>query len=343
MKNVTIKDIANRLSVSVSTVSRALADDKNIRKETKQQIVETAADMGYKRNNVAAILRTGRTFTIGVIVNETTTSYASQVLEGIQSVLHEAGYHINFADSHDSVEQERQNLKMMENALVDGIIVAPCQSSANLEEFRRLINSGRQIVFFGRSLKDLEVPKVIANDYDKAYYLTEHLIRSGCTRIVHVSGPKEVDNYSDITRGYQDCLKKFKVPYDNALIVESEISVNGGYQTADHLIENKIDFDSIFACCDLLAICIMNRLRHHGLRIPQDVSVAGFSGSTLSQLVYPTLTTVEPPLREMGEKVAKLMLKRIKNPGSETETIVVDSRIQTRESTNRDSRLHSTR
>lgn len=333
MKHVTIKDIAVRLNLSVSTISRALADDKNIRFETRARIVKTAEEMGYRRNPVAALLRTGRTNSIGIIVNEMITSFAAKVIEGIQSVLHTKGYRIHIADSHDDPMQERRNLQMMESSLVDGLIVAPCNNSSNIDEFRRLAAKGLPMVFFSRSIKDLDVSKVVANDYDKAFYLTEHLLRSGRKRIVHVCGPDDVNNFADIRRGYTDCLRKFKVELSPDLIIPADLCVSDGQRVADQLVEDGVDFDAVFACTDILAISIMNALRRHGYSIPDDIAVAGFSGSPLAQLVYPLLTTVEPPHFEMGEKTARLLLDRIAAPSADLQTIVLDSRICLREST----------
>lgn len=332
MKNVTIKDIAGHLQLSVSTVSRALAGDSGIRGETRERVVRAAAEMGYRRNSAAAMLRTGRTNTIGVIVNEMMTPFSPKVLEGIQDVLQQEGYRLQLADSRDDPDQEHRNIALMEESRVDGIIVAPCHSLANLSEFRRLQLRGYPIVFYARTLRDFNVSRVVANDYDKAYFLTEHLIRSGRRRIVHVSGPEEVSNFTDIRKGYIECLRKFNIPVDKSLVIPADLTVKSGQKVADRLLAGGVDFDSIFACSDILAIAIMNRLRRHGYRIPEDVAVAGFSGSPLSQLVYPSLTTVEPPLFEMGQRTARLLLDRIRTPESTPETIVLDAKICLRES-----------
>ncbi len=332
MKHVTIKDIASHLCLSVSTVSRALADDKNIRKETRELIFRTAKELGYHRNPHAASLRSGRTNTIGVLVNEMISPFASQVIQGIQNVMRFNGTSILICNSDNDPHQERRNIQILENSLVDGIIVSICHSGQNIDELRRLQEKGIPMVFFDHSPSGITAPKVVANNYDKAFYLTDNLIMSGRRRIVHIKGPDIISDLADIHHAYRDCLQKHKIPYDPQLVVEASTSAEEGRRVAEHLLESGIGFDAVFACHDLLAIGVMNRLHDAGIRIPEDVAVAGFSGSQLSKLVYPPLTTVEPPLCEMGEKAAGLLLEQIKHPGSRNHKITVDAIIKLRKS-----------
>lgn len=148
MKHVTIKDIARSLCISVSTVSRALADDKNIRTETRDMVVEEAKRLGYKRNPVAMNLKMGRTNTIGVIVPEMHTPYASLVINGIQEVLYKRNQKVMIAESDEKPERELENLKMMEQFMVDGLIVA----SAVIARILKCISSWQQKVWLLSSM-----------------------------------------------------------------------------------------------------------------------------------------------------------------------------------------------
>ena len=159
MKHVTIKDIARSLCISVSTVSRALTDDKNIRRETREMVVEEAKRLGYKRNPVAMNLKMGRTNTVGVIVPEMHTPYASQVINGIQEVLYKKNQKVMIAESDEKPERELENLKMMEQFMVDGLIVSLCSYRKNIEMYQQLAADGMAIVFYDRipyGLKSLQ-------------------------------------------------------------------------------------------------------------------------------------------------------------------------------------------
>lgn len=333
MKHITIKDIAQHLSLSVSTVSRALVDDKNIRRETKEKVLETARKLGYKPNPVATNLKYGRTNTVGVIVPEMVTPFASQVINGIQSTLYAKGLKVMIAESGEDPKQERENLLMMERFMVDGIIVCLCSYKENQEEYLRLQQAEMPMVFYDRIPHGLEVSQVLVDDYMKAFFLMEHLIRSGRRRIVHLQGPDDVYNSVERARGYKDALAKFNIPFEKELLVKTAMGFKDGERAADLLIEKGTAFDAVFAFTDTLAIGAMNRLRELGKKIPEEVAIASFSGTVLSTIVYPQLTTVEPPLLEMGKKAAELILEKIKEPQSPNRSVVLDAEIQLRAST----------
>ena len=149
MKHVTIKDIARELCISVSTVSRALTDDKNIRRETREAVLREAERLGYRRNPVAMNLKMGRTNTIGVIVPEMHTPYASQVVAGIQSVLYKNNQKVMIAESDEDPNREHESLLMMEEFMVDGLIVSMCSHKHNLETYRRLAAACWRIIGIG--------------------------------------------------------------------------------------------------------------------------------------------------------------------------------------------------
>lgn len=333
MKRVTIKDIANHLCISVSTVSRALSDDKNIRRETRDLIYRTANKLGYKRNHLAASLRSGRTNSVGVLVNEMVSPYAAQVIQGIQRVMHFNGINTLICNSNNDPEEERRHLHLLERSLVDGLIVSPCHSGRNVDELKRLQEAGMPMVFFDHSPAGIVAPKVVANNYDKAFFLTDTLIMSGRRRIVHLKGPDAIEDMSDIHRAYKDCLSKYQIPYDEALVIETGPTAEDGRRVAQMLLDSNIKYDAIFACNDLPAIGLMNRLHDAGVKIPEDVAVAGFSGSELSELVYPPLTTVEPPLCEMGEKAAEMLIAQLEKPGNNAGKVTVDAKLKIRKST----------
>ncbi len=333
MKHVTIKDIARQLSISVSTVSRALVDDKNIRKETKEKVLETAKRLGYKPNPVATNLKYGHTNTVGVIVPEMVTPFASRVINGIQEVLYANGIKVIIAESGEDPEKEKENLRLMERFMVDGIIINLCSYKKNKEEYLRLQKAEMPMVFYDRIPYGLDVPQVIVDDYMKSFFLVEHLIRNGRKRIVHIQGPDDVYNSIERSKGYRDALSKFRIPFDDTMLINAGLTFEDGKNAADRLLEKDIPFDAVFAFTDTLAIGAMNRLREAGKKIPEEVAVASFSGTELSTIVYPKLTTVEPPLFQMGKNAAELILEKIKDPSSPNRSIVLNAEIRTRAST----------
>lgn len=331
-KHVTIKDIARSLCISVSTVSRALTEDKNIRKETRDMVVEEAKRLGYKRNPVAMNLKMGRTNTIGVIVPEMHTPYASQVIGGIQEILYKKNQKVMIAESDENPDRELENLKMMEQFMVDGLIVSLCSYRKNIEMYQQLEEAGMAVVFYDRIPYGMDVSQVLVEDNVDSYFMVEHLIRLGRMRIAYIQGPDDIYNAYQRGLGYREAMEKFRL-FDPSLIVKTGMTFKDGADAIDHLIYNKVDFDSVFAFTDTLAIGAQNRLRALGKRVPEDIFVASFSGTELSTIVSPRITTMEPPLEEMGRKAAELVMEKINNPETENKMIVLKTTMRCREST----------
>jgi len=212
MKHVTIVDIANELNVSVSAVSRALrGDDYNVNKETKQKILEAAKRMGYKRNELAVNLRKQNTRTIGIIVPEMVTPFYMNFITCAQESLNNEGYRVMLAQSHEDADTEKANLQMMEDYRVEGIIISACHNKKNIAIYKDLLEKGTPLVFIDRTIEDLSVPKVRINDYMKAFFMVEHLVRLGKRKIVHLAGPSYIRNSSDRKKAYKDVLEKFQI------------------------------------------------------------------------------------------------------------------------------------
>ena len=333
MKHVTIKDIARSLCISVSTVSRALTDDKNIRRETREAVLREAERLGYRRNPVAMNLKMGRTNTIGVIVPEMHTPYASQVVAGIQSILYKNNQKVIIAESDEDPNRERESLQMMEEFMVDGLIVSICSYKHNADTYRRLAKEGVAIVFYDRIPHGMDdMPQVMVDDNNDSYFMAEHLIRLGRRRIAYLYGPDDVYNAVERGCGYREAMEKFHI-YDPQLVVKTGMTFADGAAAMDSLVRQGIEFDAVYAFTDTLAIGAMNRLRELGRRVPEDVAVAGFSGTELSTIVYPQLTTVEPPLVEMGKCAAELVLDKVRNPEAENRKIVLRTEMKCRAST----------
>ena len=332
MKRVTIKDIAARLGLSASTVSRALSGDRNIRSATREKVLATAREMGYNPNLAATSMKTGRTRTIGVVVPEMNTSYTIKVIQGVQDVFYSLGLRVIVADSAEDPARERENLLMMERFMVDGIIFCQCSYRHNRDTLERLIAERVPLVCFGRISHGIDVSKVIVDDYAKSFFVVERMILSGCRRICHFTGPEEVYNTVERARGYRDAMEKYKL---EAREIDGGMVREDGRDAVNRMMETGETFDGIFAFNEAVGVGTMNRLREIGLRIPEDISVAAFSGTDLSTAVFPQLTTVEPPMFEMGRTAARLILDKIKNPSSESRTVVLNAEIKLRQSTDK--------
>lgn len=334
MKHITIKDLAKLLNVSIATVSRALNNDKNIKEDTKHRILQAAEQYGYRRNPIAINLKSGRSNTIGVIVPEINTPFFSKIIEGIQNVLYANGWKVIVAYSNENTDREKENLLLMEQFMVDGVIIGICHKDKNKDVFTNLMAKGIPLVFYDRIPSDIEVSKVIIDDYRKSFFLVEYLIRKGMKNIAHIKAPDYMQSSDVRYQGYKDALHKFRIPFRKELVILSKgMSFDDGVLAVKQLIDSKQQIEAIFAFTDTVAIGAMNYLMDNGIKVPDDIAVAGFSGTIFSEVIRPSLTTVEQPLLEMGESSARLLLEKINNRSTECQTIVLDAEIKLRNST----------
>ena len=316
MRYVTIKDIAEQLGISTSTVSRALADDRYVSEETRRKVLATAAELGYHRNENAAHLRLRKSRIIGIVVPEMVTPFFQKVIVSVQERLNQEGFKLIITQSHESYEAERYNLRLLEDYRVEGIIMSICDIEKNRNEYLQLEEKGIPLVFFDRVPPHIDAPKVMIDDYRKAFFLMEHLIGTGRRKIIHLAGPTRIPNAIERKRAYVDVLNKFKLPVDPACIIEAGSAIEEGEQSIVDFLKQKIDFDAVFCFTDTLAFGAMKALAANGFRIPEDIAVTGFSGTILSTIVNPSLTTVVQPVEEMGKIAAELMMERITAPGN---------------------------
>lgn len=334
MKYVTIIDIAKELNISKSTVSRALrGDDNNVSRETRRKILDAADRLGYKRNELAVNLRKQSTRTIGIVVPEMITPFYMKFITRVQEILNTAGYRVTLAQSHEDPEAERLNLQMMEDYRVEGILISVCHDKRNVDLYQSILNKGVPMVFFDRTVADMAVPKVKINDYLKAFFMVEHLIRGGKKRIVHLAGPSYIQNAADRKRGYREAMEKFHLPCSAEYVIDAGVNFADGERAMEQLIERGIEFDAIFCFTEMSALGAKNYLQRHDYRIPEDVAICCISGTELCMLVHPTITAVEQPVVRMAEEASRLIMEKIEDFTIPNETVVLEAKMQLREST----------
>ncbi|OCA72963.1 LacI family DNA-binding transcriptional regulator [Chryseobacterium arthrosphaerae] len=334
MRRITIKDLSKFLSLSTSTISRALLNDKNVNEETKKRVLDAAEKLGYKPNLTALNLQSGQSKTIGFVVPEMITPFSSKVLKGIQNILYPLGYRIIITQSDEDPVIERKNLQLMEEFNVDAIIINLCHETQNNDMYEHIINQGTPMVFFDRiPHKSLDVSKVIINDYIKSSLMVEYLIKKGRKRIVHIMGPTGIHNATERMNGYKRILMKYNIFDENLVVRTDGMTFEHGKKAIRQLLARNVQFDSIFAFSDTLAMGAMTYLLEQKVSIPDEVAVASFSGTELSSMVYPQLTSVQQPLEKMGEAAAELALEKIKDSTAPSRSVLMDAELVYRSST----------
>lgn len=312
--NVTIKDLARELKISASTVSRALKNHPDISEETKRAVQELAEKLNYQPNAVALSLKQKRSYTIGVIIPEIVHYFFSSVISGIEDVAYDAGYNVIICQSNERYEREVANAKTLLKSRVDGILVSISKETSNYEHLYRLQEHGVPMVFYDRVVPDFEADQVIIDDFDASYRATQHLIDSGRTRIVHLGGPMALLIGKERRDGYLKALQDAGLLTDERLIIEAD-TFEKARLAIMKLINQKVEFDGVFATNDLTAIGAMQTIQKMGLKIPQQVAVVGFSDGRFSGITDPTLTSVDQHGYEMGTSATRMLLDRIAEEG----------------------------
>lgn len=335
---VTIKDIARELGISPSTVSRALKDHPDISVQTKKEVNELAEKLNYQPNIVALNLRQKKTNTIGVIIPELVHFFFSTVISGIESVAYEAGYSVILAQSNESVEREKKDIKALFNSRVDGMLLSISRETTNYDHIESIISKGVPVVFYDRMYTNPETSKVIVDDYVGAKEAVTHLIEQGCVRIAHLEGAPGISISEDRKRGYLDALKEHHIPIKEGMIIECpSATLEEAEKVTKKLLTMAPIPDAIFANNDLLAMGAMMAIKEKGLKIPEDIALMGFSNWFFSQLMDPPLSSVDQPGFEMGQEAARLLIRQIEMKEKEQfdpkpETKILKTRLVIRQS-----------
>lgn len=338
MKKVTIRDIADELGITFSTVARALNDHPAIKASTKQAVRETADRLGYRPNKLASSLRSGTTKIIGVLVPRLDVSFFSSVVHGIEGVMNENGYSILLYQSQESARQEANGIETFLRTRVDGIIASVSLQTEQAGAFTDVKQRNIPLAFFDRVPQGIDVPSVTIDDYRGGFIATEHLIRSGYRRIVHITESRDINIFTERLRGYRDALAQYDVPLDERLLVRGDFSIEFGRQCVHRLLADGIPFDAVFTLEDFTAMGVVQALKAAGKSIPGEVGVVGFANEAFTQLVSPSISTVDQRTVEMGEAVARLFLKLLKKGDyydHKPEKIVLQPELLIRASSNR--------
>lgn len=309
----TIHDIAEKLNTTASTVSRALNNNPRISDATKKQVLKMAKQLNYQPNNIASALRSGKSKLIGVVVPTANRNFFSSVVRGIEEIANNLNYKVIISQSYEEYDKEVDTIETLLSARVDGIIASIGKNTENFEHFQKVLDKGIPLVLFDRITDHLEVSQVVIDDYYGAYQTVQHLIKQGCKRIVHFTSPKKINIYKERLRGYEDALKENGIPFDPLLIEESNMQLEDGRQSMQHILNKKIHFDAVFSASDYAVMGAIQVLKEHHVRIPQDVKLAGFGNEPFTTFSDPSITTVDQKSIPMGRVTAETFFDLLKS------------------------------
>ena len=315
-ESYTIKDIAKALGLSTSTVSRALNGSYEIGAETKKLVLEYAEKVNYRPNPIALSLKEQKSHSIGVVVCEVANDYFSQAINGIESIAYNRGYHVIITQTHESFDRESTNVKHLLSRHVDGLLVSLSAETADTSQYKYLHDKGFPIVFFDRVAADVNTHKIIANNFKGSFDATELLINAGFTKIAHLTNSNNLLISRERFDGFKAALDKhqldFKPGYlkhcNHGGMIQDEVEL-----AVKELLNMDERPDAIFVASDRLTISCMHILKSLGIKIPQDIGIAGFTNSDVAELFDPPLTVIRQPAFQIGQMATEMLIKTIES------------------------------
>ncbi len=332
---VSIKDIAKAASVSHSTVSRALSDSPLVKAETKAHIQRLAQEMGYTPNAIARSLVTQKTRTVGVVVTTITDPFVAEVVQGVEDAAHENDYSVILASSASEPERELAAVEMLRAKRVDSLIVT----------------SSRVGALYLEHLERIGVPVVLVNNHNRqsgrytfsvsvdnqhgGHLATEHLIKRGHRRIGYVAGPANHSDDAERMAGYCQALDEAGILFDPTLVVSGNGRLDGGERTLRTLAGLAEPVTAVFCYNDMTAIGLLSAARRAGISVPENLAVVGFDDIPLAAHVYPPLTSIAQPQRDMGRQAMNMALALMvaDDATAPFSDVVVKGRLVVRETT----------
>ncbi len=309
-REVTIYDIAKKLNLSASTISRGLRNHPAIKQATIDRIQDAAKRMGYQQNPFASNLRKNRSHTIGVILPRFESTFMAAVVSGIEHVISSKGYNLVLSQSIDSVKMEEKNVKTMFNSRVEGLLISLTPETIGLSHLDVFFKKGVPVVLFDRVGEGAECycTTVVINNRQAGYEATAHLLDQGCRRILYLGENQTCSVFGERANGYREAIEKYKIEYDPKLMVFDNLDEGSGSRTLEKILDMDERPDGIFAANDVSAVSLMTELKRYGFRIPHDIAMVGFNNGHVSRIVEPGLTTIHYPAVEMGRIAASNLI-----------------------------------
>lgn len=319
---ITIKDLAKETGLGCATIS-AYLNGVPVRPYNKEKIEKAVKKLGYIRNDYARGLKTHKSRTIGVLIPELSNIFATTIISEMEEVLRVHGYGIIVCDCRTDLKLEQQSLRFLLSKMVDGLIVMPISTDGSALDIA--LDTGVPVTVIDRLTDNERVSHVIINNTEISKRATEKLIGEGCKRIALISGPTTVYTAKERRRGYREAIEA-QGEYDESRVYNGELSVEGGYQATKRVLADFPDVDGIFVTNYEMTVGCMIALSELGKKIGDEIKFIGFDNVEMSQVFTPKLTTVNQPLKEIGQFAADTILAMI--DGDKPRDIVLKANIE---------------
>ena len=335
-KNLTLKQIAKELDVSISTVSKALKNSEEISEATRQKIQAFAKLYNYKPNNIALSLKNRKTKTIAVIIPEIVHDFFAMVISGIENLANQYGYNVLICLSNESYEREVINMEMLAAGSIDGFVISlskETQAKKDYHHVKEIINQGMPVVMFDRVTREVYTDKVIIDDVLATQEAIQYFISKGRRKIGFITTPDYISVGRLRTEGYKRTLEANGIEVDENLILRIEDESKMDTMIEEFFDKNK--FDAVMAVNELYAVNVLKTALRRGFKIPEDLLLIAFTDGVISRNSIPSISTLKQNAFKMGEIAARLLIQKLESENEHEHYIteVVGTELLHRETT----------
>lgn len=335
---VTLKDIAARAGVSISTVSRVVTGSVRVDPVTERRVHEVIEELGYRPNLLARSFRVKTTHTIGLVVPDNSNPFFAELARVIEDAGFAEGYSVILCNSDLSEAKQSAYVDVLLAKQVDGILLTSTgliPGEGNDRIIARIRQAGVPCVVLDRDLGDEPVDHILVDNHEGGYLAGKYILEQGHRRVACVVGPKDLAPSAGRIAGFRRALDEAGVDLPEHAVVRGNGRHDGGAIAVEQLLERGADFTAIFAFNDEMAIGIIGALQRNGRQVPNDISVIGFDDIPYAAAIFPAVTTIAQPIAEMGKLGLTMLLERIRQPGIASRRVVLSTRLMERESVSR--------
>lgn len=336
VSGISLKELAAELNLAPSTVSRALNDSYEISEQTKKKVLSMAEKLNYHPNPFARSLRENKSKTIAVIIPERINNFFAQVIDGIESITQEHGYHLLVYSTHEDLEKEKKIVSVLLNGRADAIVMSVSSQTSDISHLRKLHERGLPILFFDRVCNEIPTTKFITNDYQSTLEATRHLIQQGCRRPAFLMLSEDISITKERHRGFLAALREAGIEHNPEFSLVCCQNEETNIEILKDLLTCQNPPDGILASVEKLALASYQAAKKVNVRIPEDVKIISFSNMGIAGLLNPSLTTISQPACQIGVECAKILMKKLtkaNQPELPNEVITIPSKLTIRAST----------
>jgi LacI family transcriptional regulator len=324
-----MEDVAKKAGVSTATVSHVINETRFVAENTKNKVIEAMKELDYHPNSAARLLRSKESKIIGFLVPDISNSFFTRIAREIEMILSKKGYNLIVSNSDEKIEREKEQLKVYQSQLIDGLIMAP---SANDHSYLEEKSKDYPIVFIDRKPDGFNQGDCVLVDNESgSYQAIEHLIKKGHKKIGIITGLPGLTTTTERLNGYKRALKDYNLELNEDLIKIGDSKFNSGYNLTEELLKST-DITALFVTNNLMTVGAMNCLKKNKIKIPKEIAIIGYDNYEWATITAPPLSVVKQPISEIGVKAAELILNRISEKEQDYEEIRLENELIIRSS-----------